>query len=240
MAVKEYSFLVFRFDPEIDQEPHFEPFNLKLDESQSVLGALMEIQDSLDPSLAFRYSCRGAVCGSCAMTVNGSLTLTCKSLLSALPSGIITVEPLPNLEIQKDLVVDMEPFWEAYEKIQPWLQADGVSPEKEYKVSEKERSRIDQFVNCILCASCYGACPVIGRDPEYLGPAALAKLYRFVGDVRDHRAYSLLQRVDRQQGVWGCDTVYRCIDACPKEVRPTDGIAALRRILVTRRFGGRK
>jgi succinate dehydrogenase / fumarate reductase iron-sulfur subunit len=174
------------------------------------------------------------------MTVNGSLTLTCKSLLSALPSGIITVEPLPNLEIQKDLVVDMEPFWEAYEKIQPWLQADGVSPEKEYKVSEEERSRIDQFVNCILCASCYGACPVIGRDPEYLGPAALAKLYRFVGDVRDHRAYSLLQRVDRQQGVWGCDTVYRCIDACPKEVRPTDGIAVLRRILVTRRFGGRK
>ena len=240
MAVKEYSFLVFRFDPEIDQEPHFEPFRLKLDESQSVLGALMEIQDSLDPSLAFRYSCRGAVCGSCAMAVNGSLSLACKTLLSALPPEVITVEPLPNLEIQKDLAVDMEPFWEVYEKIQPWLQTDGRSPEKEYQVSEEERSRIDQYVNCILCASCYGACPVVGRDPEYLGPAALAKLYRFVGDVRDRRAYSLLQEVDRQQGVWGCDTVYRCIDVCPKEVRPTDGIAALRRALAIGKFGGKR
>ena len=240
MAVKEYSFLVFRFDPKIDQEPHFDPFTLKMDESQSALGALMEIQDSLDPSLAFRYSCRGAVCGSCAMSVNGSLILACKTLLSALPPGIIIVEPLPNLEIQKDLVVDMEPFWKAYEEIEPWLQAEGLSPEKEYKISEEERSRIDQFVNCILCACCYGACPVIGRDAEYLGPAALAKLYRFVGDVRDRRDHTRLKEIDRQQGVWGCDTVFRCIDACPKEVRPADGIAALRRTLVTRKFGSKR
>jgi succinate dehydrogenase / fumarate reductase iron-sulfur subunit len=174
------------------------------------------------------------------MSVNGSLILACKTLLSALPPGIIIVEPLPNLEIQKDLVVDMEPFWKAYEEIEPWLQAEGLSPEKEYKISEEERSRIDQFVNCILCACCYGACPVIGRDAEYLGPAALAKLYRFVGDVRDRRDHTRLKEIDRQQGVWGCDTVFRCIDACPKEVRPADGIAALRRTLVTRKFGSKR
>lgn len=240
MAAKDYSFLVFRYDPEVDGEPHFDSFALRLEESQSILGALMEIQDSLDPSLAFRYSCRGAVCGSCGMSVNGSLILACKTLLSTLPAEGITVEPLPNLEIQKDLVVDMEPFWKAYEEIQPWLQTHGIPPEKEYKVSEEDRSRIDQFINCILCACCYGACPVIGRDPAYLGPAALAKLYRFLGDVRDRREHSLLQKLDRQQGVWGCDTVYRCIDACPKEVRPTDGIAALRRTLVTRRFESKR
>jgi succinate dehydrogenase / fumarate reductase, iron-sulfur subunit len=240
MAIKDYKFLVFRFDPEVDPDPRFDPFTLQLEESQSVLGALTEIQDSLDPSLAFRYSCRGAVCGSCGMSVNGSLALACRTLLSSLPPEVITVEPLPNLEIQRDLVVNMEPFWKAYEEIEPWLQTRGNPPEKEYRVSEKERSRIDQFINCVLCACCYGACPVIGRDPAYLGPAALAKLYRFVGDVRDRREYSLLKKVDRQQGIWGCDTVFRCIDACPKEVRPTDGIAALRRTLAIRKFGGRR
>lgn len=237
MAFREYVFRVFRFDPEKDQKPHFSTYALKLEESQSVLGALMEIQDRLDPSLSFRYSCRGAVCGSCGMVVNGSLVLACRTLLFSLQTGVITVEPLPNLEIQRDLVVDMEPFWKAYQSIQPWLHTQGTLPEREYKVSEKDRSRIDQFVNCILCACCYGACPVLGRDPDYLGPAALAKLYRFVGDVRDQRDKAILEEVDNPQGVWGCDTVFRCIDACPKEVRPTDGISALRRGLVTRALG---
>jgi succinate dehydrogenase / fumarate reductase iron-sulfur subunit len=147
------------------------------------------------------------------------------------------VEPLPNLEIQKDLAVNMEPFWKAYEEIQPWLHVQGLLPEKEYRVSEKERSRIDQFINCILCACCYGSCPAVSRDPDYLGPAALAKLYRFRGDTRDRRENALLKRVDSPRGVWGCDTVFRCIEACPKEVRPTDGIAALRRDLIVRKFG---
>jgi len=239
MAIKGYTFLVFRFDPERDKGPRFSSFSLELEESQSVLGALMEIQDHLDPSLSFRYSCRGAVCGSCALAVNGSLALACKTLLSSLPAGTITVEPLPNLEIQKDLVVNMEPFWMAYQQIQPWLHSEGIIPEKEYRVSERERSRIDQFINCVLCACCYGACPTIGRDPDYLGPAALAKLYRFWGDPRDRRGYALLKKVDDPRGVWGCDTVFRCIDACPKDVRPSDGIAALRRSLIIRRFGRR-
>jgi len=236
MAIKGYTFLVFRFDPERKEEPHFSSFPLRLEESQSVLGALMEIQDRLDPSLSFRYSCRGAVCGSCALAINGSLSLACKTLLFRLPEGPITVEPLPNLEVQKDLVVNMEPFWMAYQNIQPWLHPQGVVPEKEYRVSEEERARIDQFINCILCACCYGACPAIGRDPNYMGPAALAKLYRFVGDTREGREYALLKQVDDARGVWGCDTVFRCIDACPKDVRPTDGIAALRRSLIAKRF----
>ena len=240
MGSQEYTFLVFRFDPERDREPRFDSYTLQLDESQSVLGALMEIQDRLDPSLSFRYSCRGAVCGSCGLSINGSLALACKTLLFRLPGGTITVEPLPNLEIQKDLAVNLQPFWKAYQEIQPWLHTAGVLPEKEYQVSERERSRIDQFVNCILCACCYGACPAIGRDPDYLGPAALAKFFRFVGDVRDRREESLLRTLDDQHGVWGCDTVFRCIDACPKEVRPTDGIAALRRSLIASRFGRRR
>lgn len=107
-------------------------------------------------------------------------------------------------------------------------------------MSERQGAVIDQFVPCILCAACYGACPVPARDPEYLGPAALAKLWRFVGDVRNQREGEVVRRVDDEHGVWGCDTVFRCIDVCPKHVRPTDGIAALRRHLVAGRLSGRK
>jgi succinate dehydrogenase/fumarate reductase iron-sulfur protein len=236
MARRQYRFQVFRFDPEKEEHPYFSSYSLEMDESQTVLGALMEIQDRLDSSLAFRYSCRGAVCGSCGLTVNGSLVLACRTLLSRLPRGIITVEPLPNLEIEKDLVVDMSPFWRAYQEVRPWLHSLDLAPDREYRVSERERSRIDRFVNCILCACCYGACPAVSQHPDYLGPAALAKLYRFVGDTRDRRGYEHLRRADGPQGAWGCHDVFRCTKVCPKEVRPSDGIAALRLRMIASRL----
>jgi succinate dehydrogenase / fumarate reductase, iron-sulfur subunit len=119
-----------------------------------------------------------------------------------------------------------------YEKIKPYLIRRSESPEKELSQSEDERGRIDQYVNCILCASCYGACPVLSRNPDYLGPAALAKLERFVLDSRDQRAKGSLDDIDDDKGVWGCDTLFRCIDACPKDVRPTDSIVGLRKALL--------
>jgi succinate dehydrogenase / fumarate reductase iron-sulfur subunit len=241
MALGTYTFKVFRYDSESGAEPRFDAFTLEEEQNQSVLGALQEIQDRFDPSLAFRYSCRGAVCGSCGMSVNGAIVLACRTLLQDLAPGPITVEPLPNLTVLKDLVVDLDPFWKAYRAVEPWLHTEGDAvPEKEFRVSPKEEAGIDRYVNCILCACCYGACPVPGRDPEYLGPAALAKLWRFVGDVRDRRGFEVVRRVDDVRGVWGCDTVFKCVDACPKDVRPTDGIAALRRHLVAGRLSRRK
>jgi len=139
------------------------------------------------------------------------------------------------MEVIKDLVVDMTPFWRMYKKVKPYLIRQTADAEKEIEQSEEERSRIDQFVNCILCACCYGACPVIARDPEYLGPAAMAKLERFILDSRDERPEDFLDTVNDEKGVWGCDTVLRCIEACPKDVRPTDSIVNLRKTLVKKK-----
>jgi len=199
----------------------------------TVLEALFKIQEDLDPTLAFRYSCRGAVCGSCGMVINGHPNLACRVQLSQLPSTDVLLEPLPNLPLVKDLLVDMEPFWEAYRFIEPWLMPGPREAQGEHRVTEKNHGQVARFVNCILCACCYGSCPAVGRDETYLGPAALAKLFRFIRDSRDRRDWNqALGRVNGPHGVWGCDTVFRCVEACPKEVRPTDGITGLRRRLL--------
>lgn len=228
---------VFRYDAAQGGEPRFQDFPVTLRHGMTVLEALFQAQETQDGSLAFRYSCRGAACGSCGMVINGRLDLACRVQLSRLDSSVVVLEPLPNLTVRRDLVVDMDPFWRAYEKVQPWLHERPGGPERENRVNERDRERIDPFVTCLLCACCYGACPVLGRDEDYLGPAALAKLFRFVGDPRDGRGKEALSVADSPQGVWGCDQVFRCGAACPKGIRPTEGITALRRALVRSRIG---
>ena len=232
----EYLFKIFRYDPLEDEHPYFQDFFFETKEKKSLLEALMEIRNEQDSTLAFRYSCREAICGSCAMVFNGNFDLACRIELQALESSLIVIEPLPNLEIQKDLVVDMEPFWEAIYKIRPFLHPDKKIQEKGYRIEEKEMEKIFQYINCIMCGCCYSACPVASRDEKYLGPAALAKLYRFVKDPRDKRPFSHLLDVNTEGGVWGCDTIFKCNEVCPKEVRPADGIEALRRKLVVEKI----
>lgn len=228
-----YTFRILRSDRKRpDDAPQFQTYRVKVIPGLTVLAVLMRIRDEIDGTLSFRSSCRSAVCGSCAMVINGRIDLACRTQVASFGTNTIILEPLPNMEIIKDLVVDMTPFWRMYEKVRPWLVRESADPEKEIEQSEEERSRIDQFVNCILCACCYGACPVIARDPEYLGPAALAKLERFILDSRDERPEDFLDTVNDEKGVWGCDTVLRCIEACPKDVRPTDSIVGLRKALV--------
>lgn len=228
----EYTFKIFRFDPLKDPCPYFEDFPYETQEKKAVLEALMDIRNEQDSTLAFRYSCREAICGSCAMVINGKFDLACRTMLGSLEGSLIVIEPLPNLEIQKDLVVDMEPFWEALGKIEPYLYPVGNSFEKGQKIEERDMEKIDQFTNCVMCGCCYSVCPVVSRDEKYLGPAALAKLYRFLRDPRDKRPFSSWAKVNTEGGVWGCDTIFRCNEVCPKEVRPADGIEALRRKLI--------
>jgi len=228
----DYIFRILRFDPKKEEHPSFQDFSYATEEKKSVLEALMDIRNEQDCTLSFRYSCREAICGSCAMVINGNFDLACRRDLGALRSSTVIVEPLPNLEIQKDLVVDMDPFWEALHEIEPYLHAEDVVPERGHRIEDREMERIFQYINCILCGCCYAACPVASRDERYLGPAALAKLYRFIRDPRDQRSFSNWSRVNTEGGLWGCDTVFKCNEVCPKDVRPANGIEALRRKLV--------
>ncbi len=226
-----YRFEIFRYDASLDQRPRFQTYDLAAEGDFSVLEALLKIQEEQDPSLAFRYCCRGAVCGSCAMSINGRLDLACRVQRKALSGERVVLEPLPGFEVLKDLVVDMAPFWERYERVRPWLHAE-ISAAKESRMTDKERQRVDQYVNCILCGLCHAACPVTQLNERFTGPAALAKLYRFLADSRERRDDQTLKQEDASDGVWGCRTVMRCVEVCPKNVRPADGIRAVRRKLL--------
>jgi len=219
---------IFRFDPEGDQQPRYDNFEVPLAERMTVLDALFEISDKQDSSLAFRYSCRGAVCGSCGLYINGAYRLACETRLESLNSNEVTINPLPHLPIIKDLVVDMEPFFEKYRRVVPYLKTQTSPPEKEWAQSIKQRKVIDEMVDCILCACCHSACPVVWTDPEYLGPAALTKAYRFVADSRDEAAEERLKVVSGEDGVWRCHTIFNCAQACPKKINPTYSIQRLK------------
>jgi len=234
---RQYIFKIFRFDPERAPAPCYHTFRKGFPQGTTVLEALLHIQETEDDSLAFRFSCRSAVCGSCGMLINGAPVLACRTQLSSLIGDQVLVEPLPNMEVIKDLVVDSTPFWESYRMVEPWLHTDGERlPEKERLQSPRAVKKLDPYINCVLCACCFGACPVIGFDEEYIGPAAIAKLFRFMRDSRDRRGTAFLDKVNTRAGVWNCRTIFRCIDACPKDIRPTDTIEALRREMVVYRF----
>jgi succinate dehydrogenase / fumarate reductase iron-sulfur subunit len=163
--------------------------------------------------------------------------LACRTQLSSVIGDQILVEPLPNMDVIKDLVVDMKPFWETYRRVEPWLHVNGDEPpEKERLQSPEDVAKLDPYINCILCACCYGSCPVIGMEKDYVGPAAIAKLFRFLEDSRDQRGLKFLDKLNSPKGLWACHTIFRCIDACPKDVRPTDTIESLRRNYVWYRF----
>lgn len=232
----EYTLRILRYDPLKDEYPRFQDYPYGTMEEKSILEALMDIRNEQDCTLSFRYSCREAICGSCGLVINGKFDLACRTGLESLNSSLVYVEPLPNLEIEKDLVVNMDPFWEALYKVEPYLHTSGESPEKENLIEDKEMDKILQYINCILCGCCYSACPVASRDERYLGPAALAKLYRLVRDPRDQRPFSNWSKVNTEGGIWGCDTIFKCNEVCPKDVRPADGIEALRRKLVVEKI----
>ncbi len=202
----------------------------------NLLEALLRIQDEHDGTLSFRYSCRGAVCGSCAMLVNGQLLLACRTPVESLLGKPILMKPLPHFPVIRDLIVDLSSFFDHYGKMELRLQGKPIRTPREYIMNEDERREIDPYVNCILCGICYGACPAFGRDSQFMGPAILAKVYRFLADPRDSRGEEILEAVDGQSGVWGCNTVFQCVRVCPKQVPPTHGIVKMRRRILRYRL----
>jgi len=227
---------VFRFDPEVDKEPHFSSYQVDARKGMTVLEALFDVLENQDGSLAFRYACRGAVCGSCAMHINGSYRLACQTQIGELGAGQVVVQPLGHLPIIKDLVVDMTSFFEKYEQVMPYLINNSPTPERERLQSMKERARIDEQLDCILCACCHASCTMTLTDDRYLGPAIMVKADRFASDSRDQARLTRLATVNSEHGVWRCHTIFNCAEVCPKEVNPTHAIARLKRGAIVRRL----
>lgn len=243
---------VRRYDPATGME-RYDTFEVDPKPGMSVLDALFAAQENLDDSIAFRYSCRGAICGSCAMLINKVPRLACRTQVSALIEGTdrvelkpypaieggeawdprreILVEPLPHLPVLKDLVVDMKRFFDYYRAVEPVLKPAGQVPEREYRMEQKAVRELEKYTNCILCGACFGACPVNAGDPDYLGPAALAKLYRFHIDPREAGDDSRLVLADKPSGWWGCRFHTNCKRVCPKGVPPNLAIGSARRRL---------
>jgi len=217
-----------RFHKDRDPQQWIETFQVEIGKGMNLLEALLRIQDEQDGTLSFRYSCRGAVCGSCAMRVNGKDALACRTHVEDLLEKPALIEPLPLFPPIRDLIVDLSTFFDHYGKIKPYLQGKPVSAQVEFLMEEEKRKEIDPYINCILCGICFGTCPAFEKDSEFLGPAMLAKAYRFLADPRDRRNQEILKAVNTQQGVWGCKTVFNCVKVCPKEVPPTHAISKMR------------
>ncbi len=242
MELKEVTFIIRRQAANDKSSAGYDRFPVQVTPGLTVLDGLFSIQEYQDPTLSFRFSCRGAVCGACSMVINNEIRLACRTQILQLNSAKIKIEPLPNLPVIKDLVVDMTQFWEKHKYIKPWLEPRDEQPEKEWLMDEDLRVYLDSYGNCILCAGCYGACPVPGRSgtEDFLGPVALVKNYRFYKDSREGGRFERLELVNSMAGLWGCDTVFRCVDVCPKGVRPTHGIINSRKKLIAGKLFGMK
>jgi succinate dehydrogenase / fumarate reductase, iron-sulfur subunit len=238
----EYTIKVRRFQPEDTRGPYWQEFNVELEETLSVLDGLLQARSFQDGSLAVRCSCRAAICGSCGVKVNGQSTLACKTKLqeaqdqanragAADANEPIVVEPMGNMPVLKDLITDMESVhWEKIRRVTPWLIPAGPPPEREYIVPAEAMLDVTQAMACIQCGACVSACLSMEVDPEFIGPAALAKAYRFVGDPRDgQRRERLNDLAQDPHGIYDCTHCFQCIDACPKGVAPMDQIMRLRR-----------
>ncbi|MWA13134.1 succinate dehydrogenase iron-sulfur subunit [Streptomyces sp. BA2] len=231
------TFRIRRFNPEISADATWEDFQLEIDPKERVLDALHKIKWDMDGSLTFRRSCAHGICGSDAMRINGRNRLACKTLIKDInPSKPITVEAIKGLTVLKDLVVDMDPFFQAYRDVMPFLVTTGNEPTRERLQSAEDRERFDDTTKCILCAACTSSCPVFWNDGQYFGPAAIVNAHRFIFDSRDEAGEQRLEILNDKDGVWRCRTTFNCTDACPRGIEVTKAIQEVKRALITRRF----
>ncbi len=228
------TFKVFRYNPEKDKKPHYDTFHLEAEPTDRVLDLLERVKAYEDGTLTFRRSCAHGVCGSCAMRINGMNRLACKSLVQNLGEKI-TVEPILGLPVEKDMVVDMDPFFEHYKSVMPYFVNDEPPPARERLQSPEERARFDDTTKCILCGACTTSCPSFWANEQYVGPAAIVNAHRFIFDSRDRAAAERLKILNDQFGVYPCHTIFNCTTACPREIQVTKAIGEVKKAIATGR-----
>ena len=224
-----------RYDPDAQApQSHWQEYPISIDDNATVLDALIMIREEVDGTLSLRCSCRSAICGSCAMRINGHAGLGCKTKASESmdENGVIVVEPVGVMNSLKDLVVDFDLFWRKIDQVEPYLKPEGPEPEAEYIASNESMLHLSGVTACIMCGACVSDCTVLEVDPTFLGPAALAKAYRFTADPRDGDENGVsrdrLAGLGEVSGMWDCTRCSECVQVCPKGVAPMDRIMALR------------
>ncbi|MCD6028294.1 MAG: succinate dehydrogenase and fumarate reductase iron-sulfur protein [Thermomicrobiales bacterium] len=226
----DYTFRIKRYDPDVDVKPHFEEYVIDLEPTDRVLDGLNEIKWHHDGTLTYRRSCAHGVCGSDAMRINGRNYLACKTLMKEFGRKI-TIEPLIAFPVIKDLVVDMDPFFDGYKSIKPYLIA-GEAPAAERLQTPEQLERYEDATKCILCAACTSSCPIMWTNERFVGPAAIVNAARFIYDSRDEGAADRLRILNTQSGVWRCRTVFNCTEAWPRDIEVTKHIEEVKRTLL--------
>ncbi|HEX5466277.1 MAG TPA: succinate dehydrogenase iron-sulfur subunit [Candidatus Limnocylindrales bacterium] len=224
---------ILRFDPERDEQPHWEGYRVEAEPMTRVLDLLHTVKWEQDGSLTFRRSCAHGVCGSDAMLINGRNRLACKTRVDQLGTRI-SVAPLPAFPVVKDLVVDQERFLAKHRSVMPWFINDGPEPARERRQSPEQRARFDDTTKCILCGACTSSCPSIWSNEAYVGPAAIVNAHRFIFDSRDEGAEERLEILADRDGVWRCRTIFNCTDACPRGINITGAILEVSQAIVER------
>jgi succinate dehydrogenase / fumarate reductase iron-sulfur subunit len=223
---------VKRYNPEKNEKPYFKKYEVEANPNDRLLDILMHIKRKKDPSLSLRKSCSHGVCGSDAMVIR----LACKTLIKDVTEKegvIVRIEPLRTLPVQRDLMVDQKIFFQNYRQIKPYLINTEVVEEKERLQSPEERKSIDSATKCILCASCYSACPVVQKEnPQYLGPASIVQATRFINDSRDEGFEGRLSELDYPDGIWPCKSYYKCTQVCPRNIEVTKLINVVKKIVI--------
>jgi succinate dehydrogenase / fumarate reductase iron-sulfur subunit len=233
---EQFTLKLRRYDPESGDAPYWDEHTIELEPHRSVLEGILQAKDRFDGSIGVRCSCRQAICGSCGIRVNGEPALACHTHLDAAKlgakDGVIEIEPMGNMPVLKDLIVDMDAVhWKKIQRVTPWLLAKQPVPEREYLVSKESMVDVTQTMACIQCGACVSDCLAMEVDPGFIGPAALAKAYRFVGDPRDDEQLErLTDLAEDPQGIFDCTHCFKCVEACPKGVNPMGQIMRLRRI----------
>jgi len=227
-------FRIKRFNPERDPRPHWETYDVPVEPGDRVLDGLHYIKWYVDGTFSLRRSCAHGVCGSDAMLINGRNQLACKVLIKDVGRQV-AIEPLRGLRVIKDLIVDMEPFFEQYRSVLPYLINDDPAPDRERHQSPEDRARYDDTTKCILCAACTTSCPIYWANGEYVGPAAIVNAHRFVFDNRDRGAGERLAILAQRSGVFRCKTTFNCTDACPRGIEVTRAIQEVKQAVLRRR-----
>jgi succinate dehydrogenase / fumarate reductase iron-sulfur subunit len=225
----ECQFKIFRFDPDRDKKPTYRTYTIKADPTDKILDCLNRIRWEHDPTLAYRMSCAHGVCGSDGMRINGVCALACQRLVKDYEGSVFTIDPLPVFRVVKDLIVDFDPFFAKYRAIKPHLINPTPPPEKERHQSRRDRKAFDDAVRCILCGLCTAACPISSENENYLGPAALLRAFRYLFDSRDLGEKERIEILDHEDGVWGCKTLWKCTEVCPKEIPVTKCLGKIKK-----------